>query len=84
MSVILTNCYNGLMITELNAPLPWFEPKTFNDLVCSKLSLNETDILYTTIKSMKGLGHKNSKSSHSQINWYLTWLLKPVLNEKDN
>lgn len=45
MSVILTNCYTGLMITELNAPQRSSVPKTFKHLVCNKLSLNETDIL---------------------------------------
>ncbi|OXA41091.1 hypothetical protein Fcan01_23943 [Folsomia candida] len=43
MSVILTNCYNGLMISELNAPLPSWEPKTFQNLICSKMSMNTTD-----------------------------------------
>lgn len=46
ISVIFTNCYNGLMISSLNAPLPTFEPKIFNDLDCSRLSLNETDSMY--------------------------------------
>lgn len=31
MSVILTNCYNGLMITSLNAPLPGWGPTIFQD-----------------------------------------------------
>ncbi|OXA37470.1 Transposable element Tc3 transposase [Folsomia candida] len=31
---ILTNCYNGLMITELNAPLPGYSPEMFEDLIC--------------------------------------------------
>lgn len=35
VSVILTNCYNGLMITELNAPLPGWHPQLFTDLICS-------------------------------------------------
>ncbi|OXA45859.1 hypothetical protein Fcan01_18949 [Folsomia candida] len=34
MSVILTNCYNGIMITELNAPLKLFHPDTFDHLRC--------------------------------------------------
>ncbi|OXA47932.1 hypothetical protein Fcan01_17215 [Folsomia candida] len=32
MSVFLTNCYNGIMTSELNAPLPGRHPITFNDL----------------------------------------------------
>ncbi|OXA40643.1 hypothetical protein Fcan01_24504 [Folsomia candida] len=43
MSIFLTNCYNGLMISELNAPLPSFEPKTFHELICLKLSLESTE-----------------------------------------
>ncbi|OXA48746.1 hypothetical protein Fcan01_16318 [Folsomia candida] len=34
VSVILTNCYNGLMITDLNAPLGSVQPKSFRDLIC--------------------------------------------------
>ncbi|OXA49801.1 hypothetical protein Fcan01_15571 [Folsomia candida] len=35
MSVILTNCYNGLMISSLNSPLPKTNiPETFEDLIC--------------------------------------------------
>ncbi|OXA37134.1 hypothetical protein Fcan01_28110 [Folsomia candida] len=43
MSVVLTNCYNGLMISDLNAPLPSFKARTFNDLVCNKVPRSETD-----------------------------------------
>ncbi|OXA39992.1 hypothetical protein Fcan01_25357 [Folsomia candida] len=35
MSVVLTNCYNGLMISNLNSPLPRTNiPETFQDLIC--------------------------------------------------
>lgn len=34
MSVILTNCYNGLMITELNAPFRSYSKETFPGLSC--------------------------------------------------
>ncbi|OXA48524.1 hypothetical protein Fcan01_16422 [Folsomia candida] len=34
VSVILTNCYNGLMITDLNAPLGSIRPERFRDLNC--------------------------------------------------
>ncbi|OXA40864.1 Glutamate receptor ionotropic, delta-1 [Folsomia candida] len=36
MALILTNCYTGLMISELNAPLRGNVPTIFQDLVCSK------------------------------------------------
>ncbi|OXA41964.1 hypothetical protein Fcan01_23045 [Folsomia candida] len=36
MSVILTNCYNGLMITELNAPFRSYSKETFPDLSCGQ------------------------------------------------
>jgi hypothetical protein len=41
MVAILTNCYNGLMITELNSPLPGIKIESFKDLLCDK-SLLET------------------------------------------
>ncbi|OXA48701.1 hypothetical protein Fcan01_16343 [Folsomia candida] len=34
VTVVLTNCYNGLMITDLNAPLGSLKPRTFKDLIC--------------------------------------------------
>ncbi|OXA44373.1 hypothetical protein Fcan01_20775 [Folsomia candida] len=33
--VVLANSYNGLIVTELNAPMVRNIPKTFSDLVCS-------------------------------------------------
>lgn len=34
IAVLFTNCYSGLMITELNAPLKETRSQTFEDLVC--------------------------------------------------
>ncbi|OXA37382.1 Valine--tRNA ligase [Folsomia candida] len=34
MAITLTNCYTGVMITELNAPFPGARPETISDLVC--------------------------------------------------
>ncbi|OXA37084.1 hypothetical protein Fcan01_28141 [Folsomia candida] len=34
VAVLLTNCYTGIMITELNAPLQQSLPETFQDLIC--------------------------------------------------
>ncbi|OXA64900.1 hypothetical protein Fcan01_00537 [Folsomia candida] len=36
VAVLLSNCYTGLMITELNAPLKGWRPESFEDLVCDK------------------------------------------------
>jgi hypothetical protein len=36
MVAILTNCYNGLMITGLNSPLPGIKIESFKDLLCDK------------------------------------------------
>lgn len=49
IAVIVTNCYNGIMISELNAPLSSVEAKTFSDLMCNKLSLDETDKMLTML-----------------------------------
>ncbi|OXA37496.1 hypothetical protein Fcan01_27719 [Folsomia candida] len=34
MAIFLTNCYTGLVITELNAPHPSVQPETISDLAC--------------------------------------------------
>ncbi|OXA54381.1 hypothetical protein Fcan01_11140 [Folsomia candida] len=34
VAVLVTNCYTGIMITELNAPLKQSRPETFQDLIC--------------------------------------------------
>jgi hypothetical protein len=36
MVVFLTNCYNGLMITGLNSPLPGIKIESFRDLLCDQ------------------------------------------------
>jgi hypothetical protein len=36
MVAILTNCYNGLMITGLNSPLPCIKIESFQDLLCDR------------------------------------------------
>ncbi|OXA56015.1 hypothetical protein Fcan01_08860 [Folsomia candida] len=46
MSVILTNCYNGIMTSELNAPLQGRHPITFHDLVCSKIKRSNQNLDY--------------------------------------
>lgn len=44
MTVILTNCYTGIMTSELNAPLQGRHPITFNDLVCSKIKRSNQNL----------------------------------------
>lgn len=52
-TVILTNCYNGLMITGLNSPLVGVSVTNFRDLVCSyyhlkyPLEANEKDPMFS-------------------------------------
>lgn len=36
VAIILSNCYTGLMITELNSHLKGLRPESFDDLVCNK------------------------------------------------
>ncbi|OXA49824.1 hypothetical protein Fcan01_15863 [Folsomia candida] len=43
MSVILVNCYNGIIITDLNAPLPGESPSVFKDLLCQGKILTSED-----------------------------------------
>lgn len=45
MSVILTNCYNGMLTTELNAPLPILPLQTFDDLICEQ-TRHDTDVYF--------------------------------------
>ncbi|OXA36736.1 hypothetical protein Fcan01_28491 [Folsomia candida] len=38
MAVFKTNCYNGIMITNLNAPLPGTKVEEWNDIVCERIA----------------------------------------------
>jgi hypothetical protein len=64
MVAILTNCYNGLMITGLNSPLPGSKMESFRDLLCdgslfeNKQNFNLTQWLET-----------------SKISWYWNQIL---------
>lgn len=42
MSVLLTNFYNGIMITDLLAPYPGKTPGTFQDLLCENSKIYES------------------------------------------
>ncbi|OXA42219.1 hypothetical protein Fcan01_22783 [Folsomia candida] len=80
MSVILTNCYNGLMISELNAPLPAFEPGTFRDLLCRKLS---RIIDYSIVNDIKYLDAEG-KFIHELTGLYFSSIMKGNFTTKNN
>ncbi|OXA40648.1 hypothetical protein Fcan01_24433 [Folsomia candida] len=78
MSVILTNCYNGIMTSELNAPLQGRHPITFNDLVCSKIkhSKQNPDYVLSIGRNISALDTYVHKAYHKQIRQFM-WNLQP-------
>lgn len=44
MAIFLTNCYTGVITTELNAPLPGVQPETWWDLICGDRTLHAADL----------------------------------------
>lgn len=44
--MLLTSCYNSLLTTELNAPLPGKGPEAFEDLVCENSELLNSAVNY--------------------------------------
>ncbi|OXA39049.1 hypothetical protein Fcan01_26172 [Folsomia candida] len=86
VSVILTNCYNGIMISELNAPLSAFRPTIFDHLICEKLEVRDVSKLSTSlvnfVVSLGSLSDLNypliitqpetsSRNGLTHIEWYL-------------
>ncbi|OXA41245.1 hypothetical protein Fcan01_23981 [Folsomia candida] len=53
VSLILTNCYSGTMISELNSPLPALRPSSFADLVCENIEGNDVPKFHETYNIMK-------------------------------
>lgn len=47
MAVVLSNGYNGLMITGLNAPFPGWRPETVRDLRCASNNIDYTALVKT-------------------------------------
>ncbi|OXA46896.1 hypothetical protein Fcan01_18162 [Folsomia candida] len=87
VSVILTNCYSGVMITELNAPHNSLRPNLFDDLRCEsipKFDLSNIDNstlyygswLYEIASSRPVYGEGQTKHKYDRIEWYLQVLLK--------
>ncbi|OXA43024.1 hypothetical protein Fcan01_22233 [Folsomia candida] len=85
VSVVLTNCYNGIMISELNSPLPTYSPSNFDDLICDKMAPTDIPKLLNSIQYFTGR-HENSshpinpkenifKSGYVRIAWYLKELV---------
>ncbi|OXA40840.1 hypothetical protein Fcan01_24174 [Folsomia candida] len=81
MSVILTNCYNGIMITELNAPLDSSHPTLFDHLFCERISKNDTfkifkraQYYYKKKPPLFVQGEKLPTYGYERIGWYLAML----------
>ncbi|OXA41278.1 hypothetical protein Fcan01_23953 [Folsomia candida] len=84
VSVILTNCYNGIMISELNSPLPTHRLSLFEHLVCERMT--ESDVLKTFDSQeyfLKGSTNHLAlidptdgifKNAYTRIAWYLITL----------
>ncbi|OXA40634.1 hypothetical protein Fcan01_24509 [Folsomia candida] len=78
MSVILTNCYNGIMTTELNAPLQGGKLKTFSDLVCPKIMGNNQnpDHVLKTFGNFTNLDF--SRHREYLRSYYTSWRFRGV------
>ncbi|OXA49246.1 hypothetical protein Fcan01_15353 [Folsomia candida] len=61
VSVILTNCYNGIMISELNSSFSALRPSLFNHLLCRRMGANEIPKFIQSY-SYNGFKHKNHTS----------------------
>ncbi|OXA39893.1 hypothetical protein Fcan01_25293 [Folsomia candida] len=80
MSVIITNCYNGIMITELNAPLSALHLSNFHQLLCHREDKSYTENIvlayhkYENTTAFKDLDVDLSKISYKRIAWYLHYI----------
>lgn len=72
------------MISELNAPLPSFQPRTFSDLICSKLSVNQTNTIPNMFDAVENSTPTDILNMFMQIGNYLTLLTHPVVNQRNN
>lgn len=70
--VLLTNFYNGLMITGLNSPLPSTTPETFKELVCD---WREVKRPFAHYKKMRG-NNTLSKIGNFDFEYYLDFVVK--------
>ncbi|OXA40134.1 hypothetical protein Fcan01_24990 [Folsomia candida] len=70
MSVVLTNCYNGLVISELNAPFETTKWETFKDVSCLERDVQNLNAA-TVVEHLVMEGDLNSNPSFSR-NRHLT------------
>ncbi|OXA42070.1 hypothetical protein Fcan01_23189 [Folsomia candida] len=92
MSVILTNCYNGVMISHLNAPLDASRPTLFDYLLCERMPTTDAfkmskriDFYYDRIKNnipLTGRGEKLPKYGYDRIAWYMFALAQSLQHQK--
>ncbi|OXA43074.1 hypothetical protein Fcan01_21915 [Folsomia candida] len=91
MSVTLTNCYNGIMISDLNAPLDSSRPTLFDHLLCERTEkFDKSKILqrmmvynnrFQNNETLLVPGEGFGKYGYDRIGWYLIVL---ALVQKDN
>ncbi|OXA54858.1 hypothetical protein Fcan01_11575 [Folsomia candida] len=72
ISVILTSCYNGLITTELNAPLPHWHPQSFSELICRPIPEIDSYMQDPTSNITKWL-ISNNLDTYADY-WIETWL----------
>ncbi|OXA48280.1 hypothetical protein Fcan01_17194 [Folsomia candida] len=72
ISVILTSCYNGLITTELNAPLPNWHPQSFSELICRPIPEIDSYMQDPTSNITKWLISNNLDTYVDY--WIETWL----------
>lgn len=65
VAILLTNCYSGLMISELNAPLRQARSQNFEDLICKNRHIYDSAALS---KNFTELG-KNQQSENYKAYW---------------
>lgn len=68
------------MISELNAPLPAFQPATFMDLLCKKLSRT---VYYSLVKDTKYLDAEG-KFVHEMMEWYIPSIMTGTFTTESN
>ncbi|OXA49233.1 Glutamate receptor 2.5 [Folsomia candida] len=86
MSIILTNCYNGIMILELNAPRTLFHPDNFDHLRCQHQFDNMVEFhrkygTLSTFEMSKQEGYSNFKKRHDAFKAFFdkVFNLSPLL-----
>lgn len=82
MSLILVNCYNGLMITELNSPFKGASPHTFSDLVCANdINFVRVNKFWDDAFNYYILGENTSLNLDNSKNCFQ--LLSPIFQQKN-